>query len=80
VPDYNDNICRAKLNQRLWRHSMPAYKTLTARSLAMLNEAKRQERMQGHLFQRIVIPCKQDASTERYEFISKVMKIPETLD
>ncbi|VDO45235.1 unnamed protein product [Onchocerca flexuosa] len=72
LPDYNDNICRAKINQRLLRHSMPAYKTLTARSLAMLNEAKRRERIQGHLFQRIVIPCKQDASMERYEFISKI--------
>ncbi|VBB34911.1 unnamed protein product [Acanthocheilonema viteae] len=72
LPHYKDIICRAKLNQRLLCDSMPAQKVLSAKSLAMLNEAERRDRMRGHLFERIVIPCEKDRNTERYEFILKM--------
>ncbi|MCP9258522.1 hypothetical protein DINM_001555 [Dirofilaria immitis] len=72
IPDYKDNICRAKLNQRLLRHFAPVQETLTAQSLAMLNESMRRKRIQGHLFERIILQCKQNESKERYEFISKI--------
>ncbi|CAG9530221.1 unnamed protein product [Cercopithifilaria johnstoni] len=72
LPQYKDIIYHAKLNQRLLRDSTPSQKLLTAKSLAMLNEAMRRDRMQGHLFKRIVIPHKKDGNPERYEFISKM--------
>ncbi|EFO23936.1 hypothetical protein LOAG_04549 [Loa loa] len=72
LPNYKDIICHAKLNQRLLRDSMPSQKILSAKSLAMFNDAMRQDRLQGHLFKKIVVPCQKDKNTERYELISKI--------
>uniref|UniRef100_A0A915Q2B3 Uncharacterized protein n=1 Tax=Setaria digitata TaxID=48799 RepID=A0A915Q2B3_9BILA len=72
ISQCKDNICRAKLNQRLLRDSTPYQKILTAKSLAVLNETIRRDHFQGHLLNRIVVPCKQDGSTERCELISKI--------
>uniref|UniRef100_A0A0R3RIP5 Uncharacterized protein n=1 Tax=Elaeophora elaphi TaxID=1147741 RepID=A0A0R3RIP5_9BILA len=72
LPQHNDTVSFAKLNQRLLHDSMPPEKALTAKSLATLNETMRRDRMQGHLLKRIIVPCKKAENTERYEFLSKM--------
>ncbi|VDN03734.1 unnamed protein product [Thelazia callipaeda] len=63
---------QAKLNQRLIRNTMPPQKTLSAKALRNINEALRQEQIQGHSVNRIIVKSKQDTATERYELISKI--------
>ncbi|VDK73672.1 unnamed protein product [Litomosoides sigmodontis] len=71
-PQQKDIICRAQLDRRLLRDTIPPQQILTAKSLTMLNEAMRQDRIRGHLLKRIVTQCERNGNAERYEFISKM--------